>query len=63
MQMNIYKELEQGFSLKEQLCSDKYVNLIEKVSIEIVNAYKSDNKVLLCGNGGSMSDCLHIEGE
>ena len=29
----------------------------------LVNAYKSGNKLLLCGNGGSAADCQHIATE
>ncbi len=29
----------------------------------IVNSYRAGGKVLLCGNGGSASDCEHISGE
>ncbi len=29
----------------------------------ICNMYKSENKLLLCGNGGSAADCEHISGE
>ncbi len=29
----------------------------------LVNAYKNDGKVLLCGNGGSAADCQHIATE
>lgn len=30
---------------------------------EIINCYKQKNKLLVCGNGGSASDSLHIVGE
>lgn len=29
----------------------------------IVNAHQANGKILLCGNGGSASDCEHISGE
>jgi len=29
----------------------------------IVNAFKNNNKLLLCGNGGSAADCQHIAAE
>ncbi len=29
----------------------------------IINTYENGNKLLLCGNGGSASDCEHIAGE
>ena len=36
--------------------------LIEAVSV-IIDCYKNDGKILLCGNGGSCADCDHIVGE
>ena len=36
---------------------------IEAAVDAICNMYKSGNKLLLCGNGGSASDCEHISGE
>lgn len=36
---------------------------IEKVVEIFVNCYKKGGKILLCGNGGSESDCDHIVGE
>jgi D-sedoheptulose 7-phosphate isomerase len=36
---------------------------IEKVSKEIINAFKNQKKVLLCGNGGSAADAQHIAAE
>ncbi len=36
---------------------------IEKVTEEIVEAFKRGNKLLLFGNGGSAADCQHIAAE
>lgn len=36
---------------------------IELAVNEIINCYKNGGKLLLCGNGGSSSDCDHIVGE
>ena len=36
---------------------------IENSILEIVNCYKNKGKLLICGNGGSASDSLHIVGE
>jgi len=36
--------------------------LTEAVSA-IIDCYKNDGKILLCGNGGSCADCDHIVGE
>lgn len=36
---------------------------IKKAVVEIVECYKRQNKLLICGNGGSAADALHIVGE
>lgn len=36
---------------------------VKKVAELMIEAIKNGNKILLCGNGGSASDCLHIVGE
>ena len=36
---------------------------IEKAVDSIINCYENGGKILLCGNGGSCSDCDHIVGE
>ena len=39
------------------------VVLIENITNAILNAFKNDNKLLLCGNGGSAADAQHIAAE
>ena len=39
------------------------VVLIEDITNTILNAFKSDNKLLICGNGGSAADAQHIAAE
>ncbi len=41
----------------------KEAGLIEKISKEIVTAYKNKKKVILFGNGGSAADAQHIAAE
>ncbi|MEK6827701.1 MAG: SIS domain-containing protein, partial [Nanoarchaeota archaeon] len=36
---------------------------IEKIADEMVECYKKGGKVLICGNGGSAADSMHIAGE
>ncbi|MFA6988868.1 MAG: D-sedoheptulose 7-phosphate isomerase [Candidatus Gastranaerophilaceae bacterium] len=36
---------------------------IEKTANLIINAFKNGNKLIICGNGGSASDALHIAAE
>ncbi len=56
---NIQKEIEESIQAKQQIP----VEPIAKIAEKIVEAYKNDNKVLICGNGGSAADAQHIAGE
>jgi D-sedoheptulose 7-phosphate isomerase len=38
-------------------------NTVEQVADLLIECFKSGNKLLLCGNGGSAADCAHIAGE
>lgn len=40
-------------------CSEDIISASEL----IINAFRSGNKLLLCGNGGSAADCQHIAAE
>lgn len=54
----------EAIRLKELILKDN--NLIEgvqKVSEIIISAYKSGNKTLFCGNGGSAADAQHLAAE
>ncbi len=53
--------IEESIAIKEKLKSEAHY--IEKASEIVVDAFKSGNKVLLCGNGGSAADAQHIAGE
>ena len=64
------KELEQlkksagiRFLLEESALSEKYLAHLILVSETIACVIQRGNKVLLCGNGGSASDCQHWTGE
>ena len=39
------------------------IELLKKIAHAIIHALKAGNKILLCGNGGSASDALHIAAE
>jgi len=50
--------------VKEKLLQNTdLIKTISEVSQEIIEAFKRDNKVLLCGNGGSAADAQHISAE
>jgi len=60
----IKKAIKNTIETKKKILKDKNTLLIiEKVAEEIVEAFKNDKKVLLCGNGGSAADAQHIAAE
>lgn len=60
----IKEHFKDSISVKEQILkNDNLIELIKKVSLEVIKAYKNGNKTLLAGNGGSAADAQHIAGE
>jgi len=48
---------------KNILNNDNLLQTISDVVSEIINAFKNDKKILICGNGGSAADAQHIAAE
>ncbi len=64
MVQEIFKAFSNAVKLITEFTSDK--NNIQKtldISFEIAEAFKRGNKVLVCGNGGSMADADHFAEE
>lgn len=49
--------------LKRYPCLESAREDIVKAENTLITAFKSGNKLLICGNGGSCADCEHIAGE
>ena len=49
--------------LKRYPCLERTREDIVKAEKALITAFKNDNKLLICGNGGSCADCEHIAGE
>jgi D-sedoheptulose 7-phosphate isomerase len=49
--------------LNQFLADEKNILAIEKAGNILVDALKSGNKIISCGNGGSMSDAMHFAEE
>lgn len=49
--------------LTQFLADSKNISAIEAAGLLLINAFKSGNKVLSCGNGGSMCDAMHFAEE
>jgi len=60
----IIKRIQESIALKAKILSDKVlINRIQEVVYIIVEAYRSGNKTLFCGNGGSAADAQHLAAE
>ena len=56
--------IKKSIETKEKILNDKeIIYLIEKITEEIVSAFQTNKKVLICGNGGSAADAQHIAAE
>jgi D-sedoheptulose 7-phosphate isomerase len=56
--------IKNSMEVKERISrNDNLISTISKVAQEIINAFRNDKKVLLCGNGGSAADAQHIAAE
>jgi D-sedoheptulose 7-phosphate isomerase len=45
---------------KKKMLEDTQIEYIHNIVNKIVEAYKNDKKIIICGNGGSASDTLHF---
>ncbi len=66
--MNKTEQIRQNFSEAQQvlekfLSEEKNFKLIEQAGNILVEAFKNGNKVISCGNGGSMCDAMHFAEE
>ena len=63
--INIVKEkLEKSIECKQKLFQNEAtIEIISKVCNEIINCYKNENKIYICGNGGSAADAQHFAAE
>lgn len=60
----ILKHISDSITVKNRILNDnKLIEQISQAASVITNAYKSNHKTLLAGNGGSAADAQHIAGE
>jgi D-sedoheptulose 7-phosphate isomerase len=60
----IEEQIRDSINVKKALADDvKQIEIIARISDAIASCYRSGNKVILMGNGGSAADAQHIAGE
>lgn len=62
MENIIYSILEDSIRIKKDFIKNNAANIVF-LAKRIVDAFSKDNKLLLCGNGGSAADAQHIAAE
>src|SRR3954471_4484617 len=64
MQSKIKSIVSNSVSVKEKILQDgSLLAIVEECVNVIVKSFKSGNKVLFCGNGGSAADAQHLAAE
>ncbi len=64
MKERIKTVIQDNIHLQNKVLNDvAVIEEIEKLSFEIVKTIQNENRIVLCGNGGSASDALHFAGE
>lgn len=60
----IENRIKDSIQIKQKLLADKaLISTIEYVVTECIQCFKSDGKLLFCGNGGSAADAQHLAAE
>jgi len=60
----ISKRIKSSIAVKKSLLADKkLLRTIDEIAGVIIEAFKNDKKLLLCGNGGSAADAQHLAAE
>jgi len=64
MANNIKSAYQTAANLMQEFCNNqKNIETTKKIANLISETYKNGNKVLICGNGGSMCDAMHFAEE
>ena len=59
----ITNSIEESIKVKSKLLNESVYSNILEISNVVTTSFKSGNKVLFCGNGGSAADAQHLAAE
>ena len=63
MRESILQAVNDGVRAMESMRSPEALDFIEKAATIIADCFRSGNKILTCGNGGSLCDAMHFAEE
>jgi D-sedoheptulose 7-phosphate isomerase len=64
MEKYISNQVKKSYEVKQEIYTNKeLMSLIQEVCTKTIEVYRSANKTLIAGNGGSAADAQHIAGE
>ena len=64
MKKSIQSLIQASIDVKQSILADETIqHNIEAIVIAVTNSFKSGNKVMFCGNGGSAADAQHLSAE
>lgn len=63
MQTHIFSALNEARTMLDAFVNDRTITLIGQAVDTISTAFKKGNKIISCGNGGSMCDAMHFAEE
>lgn len=60
----IIQQINENYKIKQLLLeNNEYIEQIKAITNTIIHAYQSENKIMICGNGGSAADAQHMAAE
>jgi D-sedoheptulose 7-phosphate isomerase len=60
---NIRQLFEESINVKSKILETGVFIILSKMGDEVSNAIQANNKIMLCGNGGSAADAQHLAAE
>lgn len=64
MKEKIIHIITESIAVKNKVLADKtLIKTVEEIVTVIVNAFKNNNRIYFCGNGGSAADAQHLAAE
>ena len=63
MLINLKKSIANSILIKKKILSKKYTKIVNKIIDTLFSAILNNNRIFICGNGGSAADAQHLSTE